>query len=124
MLCVDLESGGEKACHPIRAQRRGEVTWGGGHSSAPGLQTPKRGCQMAWSCSLLTLGHGRAVTMTDFAAHRRRQRQRGMGGCRVRKTSRKRGRKKESSLRGTWDDDLPWNHSILVMPFFCPICLN
>ena len=28
---------GEEGCHPIRAQRRGEVTWGGGHSCAPGL---------------------------------------------------------------------------------------
>lgn len=47
----------------------------------------------------LTLGHdSRAVTMTDFAAHRRRQRQRGMGGCNVRKRGRgggERGEKKE-----------------------------
>lgn len=59
-----------------------------------------------------TVGHGRAVTMTDFAAHRRRQRQRGMGGCCVGKTGRKRGRKKESSLHGTTDDDLRWKRSI------------
>lgn len=29
--------GGGAGCHPIRAQRRGEVTRGGGQSSAPGL---------------------------------------------------------------------------------------
>lgn len=38
-MCVHLEREGvgEEGCHPIRAQRRGEVTRGGGQSSAPGL---------------------------------------------------------------------------------------
>lgn len=51
-VCSSGKGGGEKGCHPIRAQRRGEVTWGGGQRSAPGLQTPTRGCQMARSSSL------------------------------------------------------------------------
>ena len=37
-VCSSGKGGGRgEGCHPIRAQRRGEVTRGGGQRSAPGL---------------------------------------------------------------------------------------
>lgn len=50
--CSSGKRVGKQGFHPIRAQRRGKLTRGGGQSSAPGLYTPKRGCQMAWSSFL------------------------------------------------------------------------
>lgn len=47
--CSSGKRVGEQGCDPIKAQRRGEVTQGGGQSGAPRLYPPKYGCQMAWS---------------------------------------------------------------------------
>ena len=70
-----------------------------------------------------TLGHdSRAVTMTDFAAHKRIRRQREMGGRYVRRKGRKRGGKVERSLRSTTDDDLPWKHSTKGDVMLWPKC--
>lgn len=86
--------------HSIRAQGSGDLGW----RTQQRPRTAEAKVLVSNSPKLPakpTLQTGEAVTMTDFAVQRRRQRQRRMGGCCMRKTGRERGRRKVSSLCGT-----------------------